>query len=335
MEPSVSILLPVLDEEDFIDACLDSVLAQDYDGAIEVIVAEGGSTDHTPDLLRRRAETDPRLRVIPNPRRRQSHGINLAAEAATGEILIRADAHTTYEPDYVRRSVVDVLRGEFVAAGGPMRPVGTTPIGRAIAHAMRSRLAVGPAHFHHASESVEADTVYLGAFRREQFLRFGLRTFPSGVAEDADFYYRWRKAGGTVFVDPGIQSSYRPRGTFRGLWRQNHRYGQGKAEMLFANGTFPSPRPLGPLVFTLLVLAGLVLGIAGIGWLPFWGVLLPWLAGLSIAARKSGRLFPLTVTAGVVMHLSYGLGLLLGLLRGPSPVRHLRGGGTPGGAGRP
>lgn len=328
MQPAVSILLPVLDEEDFIDPCLDSLLAQQYDGVLEIIVAEGGSTDRTPDLLRRRAEKDGRVRVIPNPRRRQSHGINLAAEAASGEILIRADAHTTYELDYVRRSVAEVLSGEFVAAGGPMRPVGVTPIGRAIAHAMRSRLAVGPAHFHHTSEAVEADTVYLGSFRKEQFLRFGLRAFPSGVAEDADFYYRWRKAGGTVLVDPGIRSSYRPRETFRGLWRQNHRYGQGKAEMLFANGTFPSPRPLGPLVFTLLVLAGLVLGIAGLGWLPFWGVLLPWLAGLSIAARKSGRLFPLTVAAGVVMHLSYGLGLLVGLLRGPGLVRHLRRGGT-------
>jgi GT2 family glycosyltransferase len=145
-----------------------------------------------------------------------------------------------------------------------------------------------------------------------------MRTLPSRVAEDADFYYRLRKAGGKVMVDPAIVSTYLPRETIGDLWRQFYRYGLGKADLLFVNGEFPSWRPLAPLALVLALAAGLVLLILGDPRLLALA-LLAWLAALAVASR----LQPLVLAAAAVMHLSYGVGLLRGLMRSPRRVRDL------------
>lgn len=323
MKPPVSVLLPVLNEIGEIDACLASLVDQKYDGPLEIVVADGGSADGTLHRLREWAARDPRVNVIGNPRRRQAHALNLAAHVAAGEVLVRADAHTTYAPDYVARSVAVLVETGAVAAGGRLRPVGRGATGRAVAAAMRSPLGVGPARFHHAERREEVDTVYLGAFRRADFLAHGgFRALPSGVAEDADLYWRWRRLGRVIVVDPSIRSTYRPRATLPAFARQNWRYGLGKAEMWWINGTLPSWRPLAPLA--------LVAGLVGAGLLATRGRRAPlaalggaWTAGLAaVALRSDDRdAAARTAAAAGLMHLSYGAGLAYGLLRGPGPLR--------------
>ncbi len=319
--PAVSIILPVLDERATIDAVLASLLDQRYDGPLEIIVADGGSTDGTRDRLEAwQRRTDGRVRVVDNPQRRQSPGLNRAAELASGEILVRADGHTVYAPDYVERSVAALAAGAD-AAGGRMNPVGANRFGRGVAAAMNSPLTMGPARFHHAEEPETVDTVYLGAFRRDDFLATGgFRSFPSGAAEDADFYHRWRAAGRTVVVDPAIVSRYTPRDRPGRLWRQYLAYGRGKAEMLWANGRFPSWRPLAPLALIVALGAGVVLAAFGRPWLlaavvTAWAGLVGW-----VAATGDGPPVE-TFLAAAIMHLAYGIGLIGGLLRGPTPVR--------------
>ncbi len=320
-QPSVSIILPVLDERATIDDVLASLLGQDYAGSLEIVVADGGSTDGT----RRRLEEwerrlGGRLRIVDNPLKRQSPGLNRAAEVASGEILVRADGHTVYAPDYVTRSVAALANGAD-AAGGRMNPVGANRFGRGVAAAMNSPLTMGPARFHHAEEPETVDTVYLGAFRRRDFLAAGgFRSFPSGAAEDADFYHRWRAAGRTVVVDPAIVSRYTPRDRPGRLWRQYLAYGRGKAEMLWANGRFPSWRPLAPLALILALIAGVVLAAAGRPW-PLAAVVTAWVALVGwVAATGDGPPMD-TFLAAAIMHLAYGVGLVGGLLRGPAPVR--------------
>jgi succinoglycan biosynthesis protein ExoA len=326
--PSVSVLLPVFNERHNIDACLESLAAQDYPGDLTVVVAEGGSTDGTVERLQAWLDRFPGLQVIDNPRRLQSFGLNLAADAAKGDVLVRADAHTTYAPDYVMRSVASLQGSQAVAVGGLQRAEGRTRLGEAVAAAMHSPLGMGPARFRHARQPQEADTVYLGAFRKADFQDLGgYRALPTGVAEDADLYYRWRQEGRTVMVDPAIRSTYRPRESVRALARQHWRYGMGKAEMLYANGRLPSWRPLAPLALILgLVVGGAVWGL--LGW-P-WGLALvagAWLTVVVIVAGSRAQPFaraPLVAAAVVVMHLAYGAGLAAGLLRGGRIVqRHL------------
>ncbi|HSK06672.1 MAG TPA: glycosyltransferase family 2 protein, partial [Acidimicrobiia bacterium] len=245
--PSVSVILAVWNEAEFIDDVLTDLLGQDYPGPFQVVVADGGSEDGTREKLDVWAGRDERLIVVHNPERRQAPGLNLAAEKATGADLVRSDGHTAFAPDYVRASVT-ALEETGGAVGGRMYPVGRTRFGRAVAAAMKSPLTMGPGRFHHSVIREEVDTVYLGAMRREWFETLGgFRAFPSGTSEDADLYFRWRRQGGKVFVDPSISSEYTPRDHPRALWRQYFRYGMGKAEMLWRNGAFPSWRPLAPL----------------------------------------------------------------------------------------
>lgn len=322
MWPDVSVLLPVLDEVATIDECLASLTAQDYEGDVEIVVADGGSTDGTLERLavwRLRA----RLVVIDHPHRVQSFGLNLAAHQARGEILVRADAHTTYAPDYVRRSVEALQTSDAVAVGGLLRPEGTSAFGRAVAAAMRSPLAVGPGRFHHSQRRQAVDTVYLGAFRASDFRRLGgLRALPSGVAEDADLYYRWRRAGGMVLLDPAIRSIYRPRETPGELWCQHVSYGQGKAEMLWLNHRLPSWRPLGPAALVLGLLVGGAAALSGRG-RPLRVLVAAWAAVVAAAAGSTSRSpsQALRVAAATtIMHLGYGLGFLRGMVAGPSAV---------------
>ena len=315
--PSVAVLLPVLNEAASIDACLASLAAQDYPGPWEILVADGGSTDDTLDLIGTWAE-QLRIRVFDNPDRLQSRGLNLLAQVAGEQVLVRTDAHTTYDPDFISASVRSLLASGADAVGGPMRPEANTSFGRAVARAYRSKLGIGPAPFHHSEEPTSADTVYLGTMQRSTFLDLGgMRTFPSMVAEDADFYYRLRAAGGRVLLDPAIKSTYHPRERPSDLWRQFYRYGLGKADMLQINGEFPSWRPLAPLSLILGVLLGLAIGIIFSLWLPLLILVGLWLAVLIIGAKGD----PLGIGAIAVMHVSYGLGLLRGLLRTPSSVR--------------
>ncbi|MDX1448389.1 MAG: glycosyltransferase family 2 protein [Acidimicrobiia bacterium] len=316
MHPSVAVVLPTFNEEAFIDSCLGSLAAQDYPGPVEVLVADGRSTDATRKLVERWSDRM-NVRVVDNPQRVQSEGLWLAALATNAEILVRADAHTTYASDYVRRSVEVLDETNAAAVGGQMVPAAPSAFGRSVARVMRTPLGVGPAAFHHDGPRQEVDTVYLGAFRRQTFLDLGgMRTFPSRVAEDADFYWRMRRAGGRVVLDPTIRSVYRPRETWRRLARQFMNYGRGKADMLFVNGVWPSWRPLAPLLLVLGIVFGLLLGAGGVWW-PLLALVGAWLLVLAIAAR--GR--PLDLVVAGTMHLAYGFGLLAGLFRSPARVR--------------
>lgn len=318
--PSVTIVLPVLNEVAAIEACLVSLRDQEYPGRQDIIVADGGSTDGTLELLDEWRRQLPNLTIIDNPARVQSVGVNLAAAVAAGDILVRVDGHTNYESDYVAASVRVLEESGAIAAGGHMRPRGDSPLGSAIAYAMTSGLAIGPGRFHHVGPPADVDTVYLGAFRRDDFLAAGgYRNLPSGAAEDTDLYRRWRDGGHRVRLDPSIRSTYRPRHSLRALWRQYYTWGNAKAELLWANGRWPSWRPLAPLALVVgLVASSLVAPLTP--W-PLWILLASWALVLTGAAIGSGRLAPLVFGAAATMQLSYGIGLVVGLLRGPWRTR--------------
>ncbi|MGZ5385630.1 MAG: glycosyltransferase family 2 protein [Acidimicrobiia bacterium] len=322
--PPVTIIVPARNEADAIGDCLGSMLGQDYAGEVEIIVADGGSTDGTKAVVGKiRSTATVPVRLIDNPAQVQTEGFNAAAAIASGEILVRADAHTTYAPDYVGRAVACLVESDAVAVGGPMTPNGTNAFGRAVATAMSSPLAIGPAKFHHATRRMEADTVYLGTFRRTDFLEAGgYRTLPSGVAEDADLYFRWRRRGRTVILDPAIRSTYQTRSAPAPLFRQYFKYGRGKAEMLYLNRRFPSWRPLAPLALV-LALTGSLVTLAWTGW-PLLVTSAAWLAVLLAVALTAGRQAVRVIWATVLMQVGYGTGLLFGLIKGPSAIQDLR-----------
>jgi glycosyltransferase involved in cell wall biosynthesis len=316
---SASVIVAVLNEEANIGHVMDTALSNKV--VVEFIVADGGSTDETVQKVLERAKNDPRVTLLLNPDKGQAAGLNRAAQAASGTLLIRLDGHTRYGDNYVAASLLAWKPG--VAVGGPMRAEGSTPWGRATASAMDDHLAIGPAKFHHADEVADVDTVYLGTFEREKFISIGgYRTFPSGTVEDTDFYTRWRSSGGTVRVDPSIVSWYRPRDSWQGLVHQYFRYGLGKAELVWLNGRLPSPRPVAPAI---LVLAIGVLTVTGIvwTWVPLAALGLAWFTALGIVALRARSYRLRTALAAATMHIGYGGGFWWGLGKGRPNIQTL------------
>ena len=317
--PTVAVIVAALDEA----ASIGSVIATARESTLvtEIIIADGGSTDGTIDVISRHADEDRRVTVVRNPFRHQSAGLNLAASVASADVLVRLDAHTDYADDYIARSIEAWRPG--VAVGGPMRAVGTGPWSEAIANAMGDPLAIGPARFRHALVAEDVDTVYLGTFARSEFLDVGgYRTFPSGTVEDADFYARWRARGWTVRVDPSIRSSYHPRRTVGGLWRQYRRYGEGKAELLWVNGRLPSPRALAPASLVGALVASIPVSALIWPWATAV-VVVPWGAAIATVGLRAPTQRWRTAMASASMHLAYGSGTWIGLVRGTPTVETL------------
>lgn len=322
--PSVSIILAILNEESHIDEVLSDLTRQDYVGSYEIVVADGGSDDGTRQVVAQWSKRDSRVRLVDNARKRQAFGLNAAANAANGDILIRADGHTSYSPNYVSSSV-RALDGTNMAVGGPMTPVGRGRFGRAVAAAMSNPLSMGPAKFHHASKRQPVDTVFLGAFPKADFNEIGgFRSLPSGSSEDADFYFRWRQSGRSVYVDPAIISEYYPRESAGALWRQYFRYGLGKAEMFWINGRLPSWRPLAPLALVLGLLVAITLSVLASNYVVLTLLLGSWLTVLAWVGSRSDEPQWRVMAAAVIMHLSYGIGAGLGFARGPFALKYLK-----------
>lgn len=305
-QPTVTVAIPVLNEEGSIDRCLGSLDRQTYPHIVEVLVVDGGSTDATIRL----AERHPRVRVVPNPDRIQAAALNLALAEAAGEVFLRVDGHCEIADDYVASCVAALQRTGAAMVGGGMTPVASGgPLQRGIARAMASRLGAGPARFHAGGEAGPVDTVYLGAYRTEAALAIGGYAADQAVNEDAEFAHRMRGSG-PIWFDPSIRSRYTPRSSLARLGRQFWRYGRGRAATVRKHPDSLSPRQL---VAPLLVL----------------GLVSPWrrqvvtgyvgmLAVASAAvARTEPEAAPGFALALPTMHLSWGAGFLTGLL----PVR--------------
>ena len=209
--PMVTIAMPCLDEERFIETCVRSVLAQEYPkDRIEMLVADGMSTDATRDILARLAAEDPRIRIIDNPERLQAAGMNRIIAEARGDVVIRMDVHCEYANDYVRMCVAVLERTGADNVGGAQRARSTTFFQRALCAALTSPLGVGGAKYRSAESEGFVDTVFLGAFRRRVFETVGLYDPGAITNEDAELNQRILAAGGKVYLSPGHRRALPP-----------------------------------------------------------------------------------------------------------------------------
>lgn len=303
--PTVTVAIPVFNEERHVASCLDAVHRQTYAGIVEVLVIDGGSSDSTRDIVAAR----PGVELLANPRRIQSSALNVALARARGEIVVRVDGHCRIAPDYVERCVAALSGTGAAIVGGAMRPEAANPVQRGIAAAMRSRLGAGPARFHGGGASGWVDTVYLGAYRTETALACGGYAEDLAVNEDAEFAYRMSGHGG-IWLDESIHSTYTPRSDLVGLARQFFRYGRSRAATARRHPGSLAPRQLAA--------PALVLGLVS----PWRGVVAA--AYLSVVGGRAVLLARHDAPAGAAMagalpamHLPWGLGFLLGLLVDP------------------
>lgn len=327
--PTVTIVLPTLNERAFLRDCLDSLARQDYEHIVQLLVVDGGSADGTREIA---SAAPAPVEVVPNPRITAAAAMNIGIGAARGEVVVRADAHTLYAPDYVRRCVEVLVESGADNVGGLMRPVGTTSFGRAVAAVTASPLGIGPGKFHYFAERTEVDTVYLGCWWTERLRSLGGYDEHDlqWAAEDQELNFRIRQQGGRIVLDPTIRSWYFPRDTVRALWRQYFNYGVAKASTLKKHRSLPSPRPLAPAALVAATVVG-----AAVGRRPALRLLVPGLHAAAVVAAA----WSISDDAGVApheaaialgtCHWSYGFGFWSGvgrILRGrpfdSRPQRH-------------
>lgn len=314
--PTISIIIPTLDEENYIARCLQSLEEQDYPQIIEILVVDGGSKDTTRDIVSHWGGV---VRLVDNPGVTAASAMNVGINAAQGEVVVRIDAHSSYSPDYCSRSVEVLLETGAAVVGGPMRPQGDTKFGQAVSIATTTPIGIGPGRFHYANQRCEVETVYLGAFRPETVRSVG--GYDSSnlqwAAEDQELNYRIRLAGGTIVLDPTIKSIYVPRGTVRSLAKQYHNYGLCKVSTLVKHRTLPYWRPTVPPAFVCVCMLWLVtfllLGQFGLAFLPIGFYLLASMAAAVFLTRRTPSLWWRTALALVVIHWSYGFGFLRGI----------------------
>ena len=205
--PFVSVVVPARDESLWIEGCVRGLLAQDYPAdRLELIIVDGCSTDNTLSLLNSLAKKNGSLRVLENPAGIVSSSLNLAITESSGDIIVRVDVHTELARDYISRVVEVLERTGAESAGGPMVCLGGGVFGDAVARAMVSWFGVG-APFHFATEEMEVDTVYMGAWPRRVFEEVGLFDEELIRNQDDEFNYRVRAHGGSIVLSPLIKSS--------------------------------------------------------------------------------------------------------------------------------
>lgn len=300
--PTVTIAIPTLDEEDHLPELLRAVAAQTYPNIVEVLVVDGGSRDATVDI----AAAQPGVRVLDNPARIQAAALNLAIDQAKGELLVRLDAHAQIEPDYVERCVTALAATGSAMVGGAQRPVATTWVQRGVAAAMRSRFGFGAAGYHREDRSGWVDTVWLGAYPTNLARHVGGYDESLPVNEDAEFARRMAGHGG-IWLERSIVGHYVPRSTLGAVARQFARYGYWRARTVRRDPRSMSPRQLPAPLLVLGLLSPWRRHVAG-------AYALVVLAASGGAWRRDdpGATALLVVTP--VLHLSWGIGMLVGLL---------------------
>lgn len=318
--PMVSVIIPMYNESGFIGPCIEGFQAQTYPpDLIEIIVVDGGSTDGCIDEVQRLVMCDPRIRLVPNPRRLAAAAANIGIESATGEVLCFLSAHGVPDPRYIEDSVDALVDTGAVGVGGRYLHVGLDPRSRAIGLAMASPFGMASPH-RNAEHRGEVDTISHPTFLRQALVDVGGYDETLARNEDYETNYRLRKAGGRLVFTPEISSVYRPRSDLRQLAKQFHAYGEGKAMVLRRHPDSVRLRHLVPP----LVVAGAALSTPAllhpIGRRVVAGAAMSYAALLAVAARRARTADHdadrwTFVAALPVMHVAWGAGVLRGFSR--------------------
>ncbi len=307
----VSVVLPILNEERYLDGAIRAILSQRYDGPLEVILALGPSKDRTNEIAARLAAGDPRVLLVENPSGRTAAALNLAIAASHYSIICRIDGHAEISPTYIADAVKTMNQTGAVNVGGIMAASGVGTFERAVATAMRSPLGVGAARFHVGGKPGPADTVYLGVFNKEALQAVGGYDERFTRAQDWELNFRLRQAGGTIWFDPELVVTYRPRPNFRALAKQYFEYGRWRRAVIRSHKGTINFRYLAPPVTVAITALSLLLGalVNPILFLPAGLYLLGNLVGSFVIGKDLKEKVTLPAILAT-MHFSWGIGFI-------------------------
>ena len=318
--PFISIIIPCFQERDFIGKCLDSLIENSYPrDLIEIFVVDGGSADGTRDIVKKYQGRHPCIKLKDNPDRFPPSAMNRGIKESRGDIIIRCDAHASYEKDYIQKLADWLVKDATIGNAGGIwinKPASDSIKAEAIAGALSSPLCVGPNRYRTgAKEAVFVDTVPFGAWRREIFDEVGLFNEEFLRAQDLEFNMRLRKAGYKVLLDPGIKSCYFPRDGFLKLFRMMYQIGYWKNFVNKKLKIISSARQFFPPLFVLYLAALAVLLPVSVSFIIPLGIYAIIVSGASLAITLKMRkpvIFPYCAAVFFLSHTGYGAGYLKG-----------------------
>jgi len=332
-KPFVSVIIPCRNEKEFIRDCLESIIAQDYPkDNLEFLVVDGMSEDGTRDIIRQFSCRHPFIKLIDNPRRITPCAINTGIKNASGEVIIRMDAHAVYKEDYISKCVKYLFEYRADNVGGVLvtRQREDSFIGRAIARALSNSFGVGNSIFRTGAEKpVWVDTVFGGCYKKEIFDKVGLFNEDLIFSQDIDFNQRLKRAGGRILLHPDIKSYYYARSRFMDFCRYNFKNGVWITYPLKFVKTFPfSLRHIIPLIFasSLIILAALSPFFVFFFWLficisGFYFVINIFFSAKIAMNESDFRYLFIMPVVFFSLHFLYGLGSIWGIIKLPGRQR--------------
>ena len=325
--PFVTIILPCRNEEKFIGPCLDSIIANDYPkNNLEILVIDGMSDDKTRKILKDYSQKYNFIKIIDNPKKFIPLALNIGVKNAKGEFIVRMDAHSVYNKNYISKCIKYLKEYEVDNVGGiwKIMPSEKTLINKAIVLASSSFFGAGNAHYRTGySKGLKfVDTVFGGCYKKDVFKKIGLYNENLVRSEDMEFNLRLKKAGGKILLAPDIVTYYYPKSTLKEFFKHNFTDGIWAFYPLKFKAPLFKLRHLLPFFFILTLL---VSGFISIFFEPFFFAFLFILElylitslffSISIAIReKNLGLFFILPLAFACRHFCYGLGSLVGLIK--------------------
>lgn len=324
--PQVSIIIPCYNEERTIRKLLQAIHDQTYPvEQMEVIIADALSIDKTRERINEFIKEHPDLsiKLVENPQKKIPTAINLAVGEASGEIIVRLDAHSIPDSKYVQlcTEAIQADKGDCVGGVWEILPGAEGWVARSISYAAAHPLGVGDALYRFTNKSGEVDTVPFGSFRKSLFIKLGGFSEELLTNEDYEFYTRIRKQGGKIWLDPTIRCRYFARSSFSELVRQYWRYGFWKFRMLSKYPETLRWRQALPPLFVLVLFISLLASLfcKSCRFFLFWMILIYvcvlFLASITSAKKKNDFVLVVGLPLAIAtMHISWGTGFLYSMI---------------------
>lgn len=319
---TVSIIIPVLNEKNYIDRCIKSIISQDYPkDKMEIIFIDGMSTDGTVKIIKNYMKEYDYIKMFKNPKKLTQYALNIGLKESTGEYIIRMDSHAEFAKDYVLKCIEYLDKTGAIKVGGPMTVKGNGKVQKVIAASYSSPFALGGAKHHKMDFEGEAQAVAWGAFRRDKLLEIGYYDERMTRTEDDDIHMQILDKGGKIYITPQIKGTYYPRSSYSSLFKQFFEYGMWKVAVIRKHRKLFSISHLVPMMF---VVVSLILCILSLFYSPAFYVLCAELimytllnAYFSFSAKGLNKISDKLRLMFVhfILHTSYGIGFCIGIFR--------------------
>ncbi|MEP0522199.1 MAG: glycosyltransferase family 2 protein [Hyphomicrobiales bacterium] len=314
----ILIVVPCLNEASHIAELISSLCTQAADLRVQIVIADGGSSDGTRELVQRIAASNNKIVLLDNPKRLQSAALNLAVKelGQNCRYMIRIDAHGAYPTDYCRTLIAEAEDKGADSVVVSMRTVGTNGVSDAAAAVQNSHLGNGGSKHRKKSHGQWIDHGHHALMRIDAFEAVGGYDELFSHNEDAELDYRLGTAGYRIWLTSKTEMTYYPRSSLSALFSQYLNYGKGRARNLLKHRVWPKVRQSLPLlVFPAVIFMALQPILGALSVLPA----AVWLSvcigyGVAFAIRTSQPKLLLAGVSAIVMHFAWSLGFWLQLV---------------------